>query len=203
MFNSGKLVLQLIAEQAKLLVNAANVLNQVANAAPEERGELNKQLHEVENQADEASHKVQNQINQSFVLPYDRTDLFALTSMIDDCVDLIDESGDNMVLYKVGSLPEEAIKLVEIIEKCAERTAEAMTHLSKLDDNMRAYWVGINELENHGDTIYRGLISKLFEDESNPMAVLKMKFVIDRLESAIDRFENLAGLVESIAIKES
>ncbi len=203
MFNSGKLVLKLIADQAKLLVDAAQVLTKVANATPEERVELNKQLHEVENRADEASHKVQHQINQSFVLPYDRIDLFALTSMIDDCVDLIDESGDNMVLYKAGALPEEALKLVEIIEKCAQRTAEAMTRLHKLDDAMRSYWVGINELENHGDTIYRSLISKLFDDETDPMAVLKMKFVIDRLESAIDRFENLAGLVETIAVKES
>ncbi|XCB29386.1 DUF47 family protein [Arcanobacterium hippocoleae] len=203
-FGGGKAVFQLISEQAKHLVSAANILAQVAQAKPEARADLNLKLHDVENLADEANHKVQHLINNSFVLPYDRVDLYALVALVDDCVDLIDEAGDGIVLYGVNELPEEALKLVQIINDCAETTTEALSNLQKLDEQTRAYWVGINQLENHGDTIYRSLISRLFNaEDSQPMEVLKMKFVVDTLESAIDSFENLAGLVESIAIKES
>lgn len=203
-FGSGKAVFQLISEQAQHLVSAANILSQVAHAKPAERADLNLKLHDVENLADEANHNVQHLINNSFVLPYDRVDLYALTALVDDSVDLIDEAGDDIVLYGVKELPEEALKLVQIINDCAATTTEALCNLKKLDEQTRAYWVGINQLENHGDTIYRSLISRLFNDpNANPMEVLKMKFVVDTLESAIDSFENLAALVESIAIKES
>lgn len=203
-FGSGKAVFQLISEQAQHLVSAANILSQVAHATPSQRADLNLQLHDVENKADEANHKVQHLINNSFVLPYDRIDLYALVALIDDCVDLIDEAGDNIVLYGVQELPEEALKLVQIINECAETTTNALSNLKKLDEKTRAYWVGINQLENHGDTIYRSLISRLFNnDTAEPMEVLKMKFVVDKLESAIDSFENLAALVESITVKES
>ncbi|WP_353066077.1 DUF47 domain-containing protein [Arcanobacterium hippocoleae] len=203
-FGGGKAVFQLISEQAEHLVSAADILSQVAHAEPTKRAELNLKLHDVENLADEANHKVQRMINNSFVLPYDRVDLYALVSLVDDCIDLIDEAGDDIVLYGVQELPEEALKLVQIINDCAHTTTDALSNLKKLDEKTRAYWVGINQLENHGDTIYRSLISKLFNAENaQPMEVLKMKFVVDTLESAIDSFENLAGLVESIAIKES
>lgn len=203
-FGSGKATFQLISEQAKHLVSAASTLSEVAHAQPAARVDLNLKLHDVENMADEANHNVQHLINNSFVLPYDRVDLYKLTALVDDCVDLIDEAGDDIVLYGVQDLPEEALKLVQIINDCATTTAEALSNLQKLDEQTRAYWVGINQLENHGDTIYRSLISKLFNDENaNPMAVLKMKFVVDTLEAAIDAFENLAAVVEGIAIKES
>ncbi|KGF05599.1 DUF47 domain-containing protein [Arcanobacterium sp. S3PF19] len=202
-FSGGKAIFRLFSEQADHLQTAADALTLVANATPEERVELNAKLHKIENKADEASHAVQHLINKSFVLPYDRIDLFTLCQTIDDCVDLIDEAGDNMVLYKVGELPRGAHKLVQIISECAAATTQAMHRLNKLDDTMRAYWVGINQLENHGDTVYRSLISDLFSADGHPMELLKMKFVIDKLESAIDRFEHLAGVVESIALKES
>ncbi|WP_124055354.1 DUF47 domain-containing protein [Arcanobacterium ihumii] len=202
-FSGGPTVTQLIADQSEHLVRAANVLAQVASAEPEARAELNKTLHDIENDADEACHRVLQKVNSSFVLPYDREDLFSLTSLIDDCVDLIDESGDNMVLYKVASLPTEAHKLVDIINDCARITFDALSKVDSIDEHMRAYWVEINQLENHGDTVYRGLISEIFSSSENPMEVLKMKFVLDKLESAIDRFETLAAVVETIAIKES
>ena len=160
-------------------------------------------LHSIEHEADEATHAVLKKINSSFVLPYDREDLFDLTGIIDDCVDMIDEAGDNMVLYGVDFLPEKALKQVEIIGECAIATEQAMKHLDKITDKTRVFWVELNQLENHGDSIYRSLISDLFNDpEADPMTVLKMKFVVDCFEAAIDRFENLAAVVETIAIKE-
>ncbi|MCI7552078.1 MAG: DUF47 family protein [Actinomycetaceae bacterium] len=203
-FSQGESVLDLIAIQASHLERAAEALNNLAHASREDRVNLNAHLHSVENDADEASHKVLKKINQSFVLPFDREDLFNLTSLIDDCIDMIDEAGDNMVLYRVDELPVDAFKLIEIIGNCARITTQALGKLEKIDENMRTYWVEINQLENHGDTVYRTLMSELFaDDDSHPMLVMRMKFVLDRLEAAIDCFENLAAVVETISIKES
>ena len=196
-------MIDLIAEQSEHLVKASEALSKLVHAKPEKREALNMKLHSIEHEADEATHSVLKKINSSFVLPYDREDLFDLTGIIDDCVDMIDEAGDNMVLYGVDTLPEKALKQVEIIEECAKATEQAMRHLDKITDKTKVFWVELNQLENHGDTIYRSLISDLFNDpEANPMAVLKMKFVVDCFEAAIDRFENLAAVVETIAIKE-
>ena len=201
---TGPSVTDLIATQAEHLLLAAEALSALVNAEPSAREDLNVKLHSIENNADEATHTVLRKINSSFVLPYDREDLFDLTSIIDDCVDLIDEAGDNMVLYQVDELPAKAAKLVDIIERCASLTAAAMGHLEKVTSQMRTYWVEINQLENHGDTIYRSIMSDLFNDgEHTPMQAMKMKFVVDCFEEAIDMFESLAAVVESISIKES
>ena len=200
----GPSVTDLIATQSENLTRAATTLTNLVQAEPQAREDINAKLHAIENEADEATHTVLKKINSSFVLPYDREDLFNLTSIIDDCIDMIDEAGDNIVLYGVDALPEKALKLVGIISECAQSTTEAMQHLDKITDKMRAFWVGINQLENHGDTVYRSIISDLFSDpDAQPMNVLKMKFVVDCFEAAIDRFENLAAVVETIAIKEN
>lgn len=200
---TGPSVTDLIAEQSIHLVRAAETLNTLVHTDPEHREDVNMKLHSIEHEADESAHTVLKKVNSSFVLPYDRQDLFDLTSIIDDCVDLIDEAGDNIVLYGVDVLPAKAFKQVEIIGECAKATESAMQHLDKITPRMRTFWVELNQLENHGDSIYRSLISDLFNDpEANPMAVLKMKFVIDCFEAAIDSFEKLAAVVETIAIKE-
>lgn len=203
-FAPGKAVLEMLGQQAQHLNSAADILAQMGTADRSSRKDLNKQLHEVENLADDATHEVLQKVAQSFVLPYDREDIYAMTNEVDDIIDLIDEAGDNMVLYRVGPLPEKALELIEIITKCAELTSDAMKQISSMGDHTREYWLAINQLENQGDKTYRALMREIFaEDEANPLEVLKIKFVVDALEAAIDSFENLASLVEGIAIKES
>lgn len=203
-FAPGKAVLNSISLQAEYIVQAAEILSQIGAADRNTRVELNQKLHEIENLADDANHDVLRKVGKSFVLPYDREDMHELISLIDDVIDLIDEAGDNTVLYRIGHLPEKAIELIEIIRQCAELTRDAMADLSSIDESTREYWVAINQLENQGDTTYRSLIADLFNgDNVDAMEVLKIKFVVDALEAAIDSFENLANVVESIAIKES
>ena len=199
----GSGVIDLIADQAANIARASETLNQLVHADQKDREDINAKLHSIENEADEDAHTVLKKINSSFVLPYDRQDLFNLTSIIDDCVDMIDEAGDNMVLYGVDDLPERALKLVQLIHDCAVATSEAMKHLDKITNETRAFWVGINQIENHGDSVYRSFVSELFSDpHANALDVMRMKAVVDCFEAAIDRFENLAAVVETIAIKE-
>lgn len=202
-FQKSDSLFELLTTQSQYLVEAADLLGKVVGADPQARVDLNDALHKVEHQADEACHTVLNKINQSFVLPFDREDLYNLSVAMDDCIDLMDEAADNLVLYKPGLLPEGVSTQVEILRNCAKLTHNIMGKLSVIDASTRDYWIEINQLENQGDQLYRSMVSRLFENSTDAMEVLRVKLFLDVTENAIDAFEKLSGTVESIAIKES
>ena len=194
---------ELLADQSQYLVQAADILTKIISADPLSRAELNDQLHKVEHGADEACHTVLRKVNQSFVLPFDREDLYELASVVDDCVDLMDEAGDNIVLYKPGKLPDGVNTQVAILRNCAALTHETMGQLAVINEKTRDFWIEINQLENQGDQVYRKMVSALFENATDALEVMKVKLVLDVIEDAIDAFEKLSSTIESIAIKES
>ncbi|MDO5025374.1 MAG: DUF47 family protein [Trueperella sp.] len=196
-------VLELFRKQAAYTVKAAQLLAELAAAEPESRGALREALHQVENDADDATHELTRHVSQAFVLSHDREDLIALSEQLDECTDLIDEAGDNILLYRLGALPEELHQLIKIINRCCEITKESSKGISAISDKARNYWLEINQLENQGDVIYRKFVARLFDSEINALDVMRLKFVADTLEAAIDAFEHLATTVEIIAIKES
>lgn len=193
----------LLTAQSQHLVSAAEMLANVVKAAPAERAELNKKMHEIENLADDACHTVLRKVNQSFMLPFDREDVYALSGQMDDCVDFIDEASEHLVLYKPTSLPEGILAVVDIIQECARLTHEETKRFSKIDDTTHDFCVRINELEDGGDGLYRSMIADLFDNETDAIELVKTKLILDSLESAVDAFEKLANVIESIAIKES
>lgn len=192
----------LLAECAIHLVHASRVLAELAAADRPGRLELIKTLHEIEHQADMSVHELIKKVNASFVTPFDRDDLLLLATGIDDCVDLMDEAGDMVVLYKVGTMPDATVRMIGILERCAELTVEVIPRLKSMD-RLRDYWVEINRLENETDKIYRQAIADLFDQDTDGRTLVKLKDVILTLEAAVDAFERLAYSVETIAIKES
>jgi uncharacterized protein Yka (UPF0111/DUF47 family) len=117
-------------------------------------------------------------------------------------MDAIDAAVDLVVLYQIDELPPGLADQVEVLERAAEITAQAMPRL-RVMKNLREYWIEINRLENAGDQIYRRLVARLYSGEYDALSVLKLKEIIDQLEAAADAFENVANTVESIAVKES
>ena len=156
----------------------------------------------MEHDADEATHAVVKKVNASFVTPLDRDDLLAIASLIDDCMDYMDEAGDLIVLYKLNGLAPEIIQLVEILQRCSELTVQAIPRLQNMG-SLRDFWVEINRLENQADKIYRSAIADLFDREEDAKTIIKQKDVILTLEAAVDAFETLANTIEAITIKES
>ena len=194
--NNDEALFDLLSRSARRLVIACDVLEQIVAADREERIGLRETLHAEEHAADDSHHEFQRLINATFVTPLDREDLHLLGSTMDDCMDLVDEARDCIVLYHVGVLPQACHELVDILKQCAELTAQAMPRLKSLKD-LESYWVKINELENHGDQTYRAGIGRLFEEEMDPISLIKRKEIIERMEAAIDAFESLANTVES------
>lgn len=192
----------LLAESASHLVRGAALLAELLGADKEDRKAIATKLREAEHDADEATHTIMRNLNQTFVTPFDRDDIYGLASRLDDCMDAMEEAGDLVVLYELGALPELVIKQVDVLQRCAELTADAMPRLRSMK-NLTEYWVEINRLENEGDRTYRKLVAELFNDGLEPIQAMKLKDVVDTLEGAADAFERVANMVETIALKES
>jgi len=192
----------LLTESAQHLVVGANLLRDLIPAERSARKAIFQRINEAEHQADEVTHTIMRRLNQTFVTPFDRDDIYMLASGLDDCIDFMEEAADLIVLYKVGELPPRVTDQVEVLQRAAELTAAAMPRLRGMKD-LAEYWVEINRLENQADKSYRKLLVQLFEDASDVIQLMKLREVVERLENAADAFERVANIVETIALKES
>jgi uncharacterized protein len=191
----------LFTTSAQHLVTGAGLLAEmIADGA--DREAVAKRMREAEHICDENTHAIVRRVNSSFVTPFDREDIYALASGLDDVMDELDEVVDLILLYEVKDFPTEVLNAVEIIQRCAELTAEAMPSLRTMAD-LDEYWIEINRLENAGDKAYRRTLAHLFSGDFKAIQVLKLKDVVTSLEGAIDAFEKVANIVEQITVKES
>ena len=117
-------------------------------------------------------------------------------------MDELDEVVDLILLYEVKDFPGEVPDAVDIIQRCADITAEAMPGLRAMT-GLDEYWIEINRLENAGDKSYRRTLAKLFSGDFKAIEVLKLKDIVTSLEGAIDAFEKVANIIEQITVKES
>ncbi|WP_307844918.1 DUF47 domain-containing protein [Actinotalea solisilvae] len=192
----------LLAESARHLVTGADLLSQLLGAERPERKVVATQLRDAEHAADESTHSIMRLLNQTFVTPFDRDDIYRLASGLDDCMDHMEEAGDLIVLYKLDTLPPLVSEQVDVLRRCAELTADAMPRLRSMKD-LAEYWVEVNRLENQADRTYRKLLAEMFNDGTDAIELMKLKEVVDALEAAADSFEKVANHVETIALKES
>lgn len=192
----------LLGALARHLVTGASLLAELLGADRKGRETLAGRLREEEHLADELAHEIMRRLNQTFVTPFDRDDIYALTSALDDCMDSMEEAADLIVLYRVDELPRRVSDQVQVLQRCAELTADAMPRLRGMG-KLVEYWVEVNRLENEADKLHRKLIAFLFDDVTDPILLMKLKEIVDVLEDAADHFEKVANLVETIALKES
>ncbi|MCD4548959.1 MULTISPECIES: DUF47 domain-containing protein [unclassified Schaalia] len=202
----GPTFFDMLTSQAEHLVTGVGLLSSILGSSLQEQVAIRDRLHEVEHAADEINHDIIQRLNQSFITPFDREDLQELASCLDDCMDLMDESGDLFVLYGIHDIPEQIMTLlteqVSVLARCAEQTAQAIPDL-KNPLSLRDYWVEINRLENDGDRAYRHTLTALFDSGLDPVTIIKLKDIIEVLEKCCDAFEDLANTIETIAVKES
>lgn len=191
----------LFAESARHLSTGASLLAEML-PTDADRAEVASRMRDAEHAADETTHAIIRRVNSTFVTPFDREDIYDLASGLDDVMDEMDEAVDLMLLYEVGELPAGVSELVEVLQRCADLTADAMPRLQAMKD-LDEYWIEINRLENTGDKTYRRILANLFSGQYETLEVLKLKDVVQSLEDAIDAFETVANIVEQIAVKES
>jgi predicted phosphate transport protein (TIGR00153 family) len=192
----------LLAASAAHLVTGANLLGELLGADRPTRKEIGKRISDAEHLADEATHTIMRRLNQTFVTPFDRDDIYNLASALDDCMDFMEEAADLIVLYKLDGLPARVSDQVQVLQRAAELTAEAMPRLRSME-NLSDYWIEINRLENQADKVHRKLLAQMFDEITDPIQLMKLKEVVEQLEDAADAFERVANMVETIALKES
>jgi predicted phosphate transport protein (TIGR00153 family) len=188
-------------ELAQHLVSGAALLAEMLSNG-NDREDVAQRMRSAEHDADETTHAIVRRVNTTFVTPFDREDIYSLASGLDDVMDMMDEVVDLILLYEVRELPPGLSDQVEVIQRCAEITADAMPRLKSMKD-LEEYWIEINRLENAGDKNHRRTLANLFSGQYDALEVLKLKDIVESLEGAIDAFEKVANIVEQIAVKES
>lgn len=190
----------LFSESAQHLVVGAELLAEMLGDDAD-REDVARRMREAEHVADETTHDIVRKVNSTFVTPFDREDIYALGSGLDDIMDMMDEAVDLILLYEVETIPAALSEQIDVIRRCADLTAAAMPKLRSMK-SLEDYWIEINRLENAGDRNHRRMLASLFTGTYDTLEVLKLKDVVDALEGAIDAFEHVANTVEQIAVKE-
>ena len=191
----------MFVEAAQNLVSATELMGEFLHVSSN-RDKLAVQLREHEHAGDAVTHRVIHELNSTFVTPFDREDIYQLITQLDDVMDAIEAAADFAVLAELETLPVEMGRQVDLLQRAARVTVDAMGRLASMDD-LASFWIEINRLENEADQVYRGLLSRLFSGTYEALTVLKLKQVADDLEEAADAFEHVANVVETIAVKES
>lgn len=157
-------------------------------------------IKELEHQGDRATHEIMKRLNQTFITPFDREDIHALASALDDVLDLIDGVADRMVVFKIATPTPEAHRLAVLIEQSAAAIVAGVSQLNTLAA-VAPLCVEINRLENEADREARDAVGRLFEEQRDPLTIMKWKEIYETLEAATDRCEDVANVLENIALK--
>jgi predicted phosphate transport protein (TIGR00153 family) len=189
----------LFEEAGDNIVRASELLARLLEEWPD-HGELAREVRDCEHEGDRITHDIIQRLNQTFVTPIDREDIYALASSLDDIVDFIEEVSDFLGLYRIEATMDKAIEMGQILHESARAIAGAIPRLRTFKD-IHHYTVEVNRLENDGDRVLREALASLFERGIDPMLVIRWKDIFERLEDAIDSTERTANILEGIVIK--
>jgi hypothetical protein len=189
----------MFTELAIRLTASATLLHELFKSP----GELNAKVAKIkglEHEADNLTHDIIDRIDRTFVTPFDREDIHALISRLDDILDLIEEVADTCILYNIDAPTPAAMEQAEIIVRQCEQLAEGLTKLRHFK-GVEPFWIEVHRLENDGDRVARQAVAELFKHGQDPMDVIKWKDVYALLEKAIDSAEDAANVIERIVVK--
>jgi|SRR4051794_16404020 predicted phosphate transport protein (TIGR00153 family) len=189
----------LFEEAGNNAVRAAELLERMLLQWPD-HGEMLRDVVVCEQEGDRITHDIIQRLNQTFVTPFDREDIIALASNVDDIVDYIEEVADFLGLYRIEAPMEQAQRMASVLAESTRAIGNAIPRLRSLRD-VHHYTVEVNRLENEGDRILREAVASLFERGIDPMMVIRWKDIFERLEDAIDSTETAVNTLEGIIIK--
>ena len=190
----------LFVEVAKRNQEAAVKLRELFEAPPERRTPIVEAIKRLEHECDQVTHEVVNRLDRTFITPLDREDIHQLASDLDDVIDTIDGTARRAQIFHLGTAPQGVRQLAEVIGRMTNTLGEAVGRLKKGDDVIK-YCVEAKRLEEEGDVIYHEALGLLFEKETNAIELVKWKEIYDNLERTLDEAEDVANVVESIALK--
>lgn len=186
---------QLVDEGAKCLLQMMEEFDHLEDCAFK--------LKTIEHDADEVVHEIIRKLNTTFVTPLDREDIHALASALDDILDSIEAASDRIVLYEIQEPTEAAVKLTKILTDATALIFQAVKSLRDLrqTSQIREACIATNRLENRGDQVNRAAMAKLFQMDDKPIEALKWREIYNNIETAIDKCEDVADILEAVVLK--
>jgi uncharacterized protein Yka (UPF0111/DUF47 family) len=195
----------LFDSHAKLIVDGAVALAGVLHQYDDENARAAgiRTIEDAEHAADRITHQTVELLHTTFVTPFDRDDIHRLISRMDDVLDLIQDTAESLLLYDIQQVTQEATQLGELVLRCTQRVQSAVHHLASMADApaMLAICEDIDKLESEADKVMRAAISRLFREERDVRQVIKLKAVYESLESATDKCQDVANVIESVVLE--
>jgi uncharacterized protein len=177
-----------------LLEGVRNGNSRLAGAATE--------ISVLEHRGDEIIHSIIKRLNQTFITPFDPEDIHNVSSALDDVLDGIEDTAHRLVSYGIDPIPRDMIELSGIVNSCAGSAKRAFEALERKGPILE-HCIEINRLENEADLISRSAVASLFHKEKDPITLIKLKEVYEFFENTIDRFEDVADILQNVAVKNS
>ena len=201
-----KTFIALFAKASANVVEISKALTEYINArSADKRQDMMRKIHELEHVGDNITHEILTELSTNFITPFDREDIHYLATSLDDIADFIYGAAKRMELYRMEDNPESFRKLAEIVEKSAAEINKAVFDLRSMDNIVRIKeaCVRINSLENHADDIFHTAIADLFQKENDAKRLIMYQDILNMLETATDKCEDVANVIETILVKNS
>lgn len=192
-------------QSADNLKEATVLYASLAKAANrEELTAIRDQIKQHEHVGDKLTHNIFEELNKSFITPFDREDIYTLTKSLDDVLDLIDHVSDILVLYRIEKLDDGMNMMLEVTRRAVNDIHKAIHGLRQPNyDKVREQAISVHGLENEGDRLYRHFIGGLYADERDAIRLMKYSAIYNELEQTIDRCEDLMNAIEAIVLKQA
>lgn len=192
--------LEMFQKAAKNVVEGSRLLKNMMEdfRSPVEQA---RRIKDIEHIGDGITHDIALKLNQTFITPLDREDIYALASALDDILDQVEAVADRFVVFRVAAPTEPAIKLADILYRSSVAVAGGVDRLGEQHAVIKECCVVVNGLENEADRITRDAISQLFDEEKDPITVIKWKEIYENFEDGTDRCEDVANILERITLK--
>src|SRR5687768_9871015 len=190
----------LFERQSEYIIQAAGLLHEMAHNFHDARAKAHA-IKEVEHQGDSITHEIVKRLNTTFITPIDREDIHALATRLDDVLDYIEASAERLVVYRIKEPTSACRAMSDVIVSTTHAMDRAIRCLRHMDPGFHEHAVEVNRLENNADNLLRDSLAALFEEQGDPIEVIKWKEIYETMEIVTDRCEDVANVIEGIILK--
>jgi predicted phosphate transport protein (TIGR00153 family) len=192
----------LLQQHMRILCQSSQMLIAALRGGYERVADMSKQMEALERNGDEVIHQIFRTLQATFITPFDPEDIQTLATTLDNVLDSIEDATFRIVAYRLDPIPEPAVQLGQMIDECCQALSRALDALRQ----RKPVWddcIEVNRLENEADAIERTLVGKLFSSHIDPIALIKQKEVFEILENTTDLCEDVADVIQNVAVKNS
>jgi uncharacterized protein len=187
-------------QQVTFICQAADLLVEGAAAGNAHLASAAHQIRAIEEQADTVIHDIYTRLNSTFITPLDPEDIHSLSSHLDDVIDGIEDSVHRMLAYRIDPLPDTVLELCRLVQSCGVALMKAFEALAK-DRPFMDHCIEVNRLEEAADQLGRAAVAELFQNEKDPIRIIKLKEIYDFLEQTTDYCEDVADALQNVQVK--